>query len=422
MSDKPVVVLIHGIRTAAWWQNRIASVIEADTGATVIPIKYGYFDLLRFLCPFCRSGPVEKLRQQLEGIANTYKDRPLIIFAHSFGTYALTRVIDENPFLRFDRIVLCGSVVPTTFDWRKVQEQVRGAEKRNAIVNECGTRDIWPVLAKSVTWGYGATGTYGFGTFNVRDRFHDIAHSDFFTNEFARKYWVPLVRGEAVAFSDQDVAGAGAPGWFMLLGLPLRWVPVVALLAAAIPLLLPYTVRANCAAGQTKVGDECFSTERLATAEELQAKVRHLAIEVQNTLDVKSDRLFPTMDRYLSDPTSQRWQEVKVTALELLGVIRAGLDEIVDGKGTFLTNSGSGKTYYVTRDARPILVKPGFKESLDAIRDQFRGRATIIDEMERANDPPSTEKIREWRSELEKLHQKLEQALRELGELLVVSG
>jgi len=118
MSDQPVVILIHGIRTAAWWQNRVASMIESETSATVIPIKYGYFDLLRFWCPFgiCRSGPVEKLRQQIEGIAKNYPDRPLIVFAHSYGTYALTRVILQNPYFRFDRIILCGSVVPATFD------------------------------------------------------------------------------------------------------------------------------------------------------------------------------------------------------------------------------------------------------------------------------------------------------------------
>jgi hypothetical protein len=30
MSEKTVVILIHGIRTAAWWQNRVASIIERE--------------------------------------------------------------------------------------------------------------------------------------------------------------------------------------------------------------------------------------------------------------------------------------------------------------------------------------------------------------------------------------------------------
>jgi len=65
-----IVVLIHGIRTRAFWQGRMASIIQRETGATVIPLKYGYLDLLRFWCPFsiCRRGPIERLRKQIEGI------------------------------------------------------------------------------------------------------------------------------------------------------------------------------------------------------------------------------------------------------------------------------------------------------------------------------------------------------------------
>jgi hypothetical protein len=89
MSRKTIVILIHGIRTAAWWQGRMASIIEREADATVIPLKYGYFDLLRFWWPLrmCRNGPIERLRKQIGGrIREQYKDCRLVVFAHSYGT------------------------------------------------------------------------------------------------------------------------------------------------------------------------------------------------------------------------------------------------------------------------------------------------------------------------------------------------
>src|SRR3954466_10481554 len=180
MSEQTGVVLIHGIRTSGWWGSRVAVTFERKTSATVIPLKYGYFDLLRFLCPFriCRNGPIERLRREIEGIRQKYPDARLIVFAHSFGTYALSKILLENPYFKFNRVILCGSIIAEKFDWRRVEDQILATNKRDGIINECGLRDVWPVLAKSLSFGYGASGTYGFGAFNVRDRFHPNRHSD----------------------------------------------------------------------------------------------------------------------------------------------------------------------------------------------------------------------------------------------------
>ncbi|MDT4739932.1 hypothetical protein [Bradyrhizobium sp. WYCCWR 12699] len=220
-AEPTLVILLHGIRTRAWWQGCVASIIENETGATVIPIKYGYFDLLRFLCPFraCRKAVIERIRKQIEGIREQFKQHKLIVFAHSFGTYSFAQVLLENPYFKFDRVVLCGSIIPENYDWGRVQSQIVPPIKRDAIINECGVRDVWPVLAKSLGSGYGATGTYGFGDYNVRDRFHPFKHSDYFKPEFIREYWVSAVRSEAPCSSPTDAAGQGTPAWFGLIGL-----------------------------------------------------------------------------------------------------------------------------------------------------------------------------------------------------------
>lgn len=229
-----VVILVHGIRTQAWWQKSVAPMIEEATGATVIPIKYGYFDLVKFLCPFgiCRNPPIEKLRKQIDGVRQQYKDSRLVVFAHSYGTYALARILLENPYFSFARIVLCGSIISEKFDWSRVEGQILSSNKRDAIINECGIKDVWPVIARSASWGYGATGTFGFGAFNVRDRFHPITHSGFFETDFVRKYWIPAISGERIEFTPTDRSTETTPPWFAIFRFPIRWLLVAAVTLA----------------------------------------------------------------------------------------------------------------------------------------------------------------------------------------------
>ncbi|MCA0275239.1 MAG: hypothetical protein LCH86_04460 [Proteobacteria bacterium] len=417
MPETPVVLLIHGIRTAAWWQSRIAWVIEQQTAATVIPIKYGYFDILRFWCPLglCRSGPIEKLRQQIEGVANTYKDRPLIIFAHSYGTYALTRVIDQNPFFRFDRVILCGSIVPSTYDWRKVHDQIKGDEKRDAVVNECGTRDIWPVLAQSITWGYGATGTYGFGTFNVRDRFHNLAHSEFFSNEFVEKHWIPLVQGDKVTFSKQDIAGTGSPAWFTLVRfLPIKLATLIVLTlgaaAYAMSALGLGEATAACKAREQQVESSCFNTSDYGTPAELREHINDTIKQGNRVLDMKQSELFPLLRSYIDAPTTEKWTDIMAVTNMLLGAIKDGLTEI-DRNASF--KEVGGRVYYLTKNDHFVVDRQVLND-FDQARELFGDRMIIIKEMEGAGSMPNVERVSAWKAQLQSLHVKLDGVLEEL--------
>jgi pimeloyl-ACP methyl ester carboxylesterase len=422
MSEAPVVFLIHGIRTAAWWQNRIASVIESETSATVIPIKYGYFDLLRFWCPFsiCRSGPIEKLRQQIEGVSKHYGDRPLIVFAHSYGTYALTRVILQNPYFRFDRIILCGSVVPGDFDWRAVEDQIRGTEKRNAIINECGTRDIWPVMAQSGTWGYGATGTYGFGTFNVRDRFHNITHSEYFTNEFVKTYWIPLVRGEKVTFSDVDTQGGGTPAWFNLLRLPLKWIPLVAAVGVAALLVVhPVWPFGGCANGTKPYKDQCVTEDWLAGRKDLKKQLGDVVAEVNKTLDIKAGRLFPLMDEYEANPTPEKWAEIVKVSGDLLKQIDNGVTKALDYDSRLA--SVGNNIILITSTGKQTIEKK-YSNAFSTVEQQWNGRQFVVSQITKVKEIPTVEQARQWHQQLSEMHQQLTVEMRKLMDLLDDDG
>ncbi|MEM1317955.1 MAG: hypothetical protein AAGF29_06800, partial [Pseudomonadota bacterium] len=160
-----IVLLLHGIRTQAAWGEMVASVIETRRGMSAIPVKYGFFDTIRFLVPFyTRTAPVKRFLREYRDIRRHNPNAEISIIAHSFGTYIVSTALRE-PDVKFGRVILCGSIVKDDFRVADIESKIASLP----VLNDCGTRDIWPVLAKSVTWGYGASGTFGFGTANVLD-------------------------------------------------------------------------------------------------------------------------------------------------------------------------------------------------------------------------------------------------------------
>jgi hypothetical protein len=109
--------------------------------------------------------------------------------------------MQKNFDIKFHRIIFCGSVVRYGFPFEQFQNRFT-----QPIINEVGTRDIWPAIAESITLGYGSAGTYGFRRPLVRDRWHNGArHGYFLDPEFCNKFWSPFLRDGTF------VAGSGTP-------------------------------------------------------------------------------------------------------------------------------------------------------------------------------------------------------------------
>ncbi|MEZ4699175.1 MAG: hypothetical protein R2834_02505 [Rhodothermales bacterium] len=231
-SDSPqIVVLVHGIRTQAPWAEMVMHCLEDEpTVQKVIPVRYGYFNMFRFLTPvLTRRGPIQQLARELRDIRKQYPDARLSLIAHSFGTYATAQVLDNETDIEIDRLILCGSIIPQDFRWDKVADRVH-----HEILNDCGTRDIWPVMAKFMTWGFGPSGTFGFGKSRVRDRFHNFRHSDFFNRDFVETYWSPYIAAGEIKHSDWELHRPTPPWWQSLLGIVKLPILLVLLLAATV--------------------------------------------------------------------------------------------------------------------------------------------------------------------------------------------
>jgi hypothetical protein len=140
-----VVFPLHGIRTRAEWQKAFADVAQ-DGGwkCRLEKWNFGRMSLPSFLLPFGRS-------KKIKWFENTYTEEindknldlkagelPSVV-AHSFGTYIVGWSMFKYEELKFNKIILCGSILPTDFPWDALLE--RGQVR--AVRNEFGVSDIW---------------------------------------------------------------------------------------------------------------------------------------------------------------------------------------------------------------------------------------------------------------------------------------
>lgn len=224
-----LVVPIHGIRTRGEWQEWLRRKLNAYQGVSVHPIGYDFLDAGRFWFPFLTRQPViDRLKRELRAIRSDRPHDVLCIVAHSFGTYAVTEILQSEPDIAIDRLLLCGGIVREKFRWDLV------VQRPDPIVNDCGLRDVYPVLAKAFSWGYGATGRFGFKTYHVTDRFHSVSHSGYFSDEVVDEYWVPFVLSgdKKSSPTDGDLGSWRVLAWF------LSWFPLKTTLAAGIAFAL----------------------------------------------------------------------------------------------------------------------------------------------------------------------------------------
>ena len=134
------MVTIHGIRTRGQWQKQITPYL-ARYGLVPYHIDYGWFRAFRFFFPWWRKKQIQKVRVELRSLLEKAETPRVSIIAHSFGTLiAMECLKADNGDLRYDRVVLTGSIVPRDFDWKSTFER----RWIIAVRNERATSD-WAV-------------------------------------------------------------------------------------------------------------------------------------------------------------------------------------------------------------------------------------------------------------------------------------
>ena len=197
-SDWPVVLTVHGIRTTGDWQRELTDVLTQHKYRHV-PLGFGFFSALSLLMPWSRARKVEWFRRVYSDKFATAERLPSVI-AHSFGSYIVTKAMLKYDDIRFDKMIVCGSIVSRTYPWSKVLVQ---RNQVNKVLNEAGGRDLWARLVEWVVSDAGSSGVSGFDDLadgRVVELIHERhEHSDYFYRQNFEQRWVPFLRGSAVA-------------------------------------------------------------------------------------------------------------------------------------------------------------------------------------------------------------------------------
>jgi serine/threonine-protein kinase len=192
-----VICPLHGIRTRAVWQKTLSDLASSQGWVCRLDRwSYGRFSLLAFLTPWTREAKLNWLRGQYDAEIcdrrlNIEPGQALSVVAHSFGTYILGYTLLRFDFIRFNKVILCGSILPSDFPWDKLIE--RGQVQ--AVRNEYGVRDPW---VKRVRWFVRGTGPSGASGFTCRhDRLEqeefEYDHGDYFGTDHMEDRWIPFL-------------------------------------------------------------------------------------------------------------------------------------------------------------------------------------------------------------------------------------
>jgi hypothetical protein len=188
-----LVISLHGIRTRGAWQKELTAALHKH-GFEYEPYDYNFFRAIQLVLPFMRDSQVKKFRDWCYAHTKRESKLPSVI-AHSFGTYLVTRTLEAYNEIKFDHIILCGSIVPIPFPW----SNYIAAERVTRVLNDYGRKDFWAKVAQWVVNDAGQSGAKGFSddaegqVVNLcRPHFH---HSDFFYEANYERTWIPFLSG-----------------------------------------------------------------------------------------------------------------------------------------------------------------------------------------------------------------------------------
>jgi hypothetical protein len=198
----PLVIFVHGILTHAKWQKTAAAVLSLPK--YTIPncaYDFGRYGIHKFLRKASNDKAVEQFYDYYNFIiqnrnydlnSNNYLKRPSII-VHSLGSYLVGMCMQKYPEVKFDKIILCGSILPTDFDWSTLLDR----DQINSVRNEFGSKDFWSGICGKFVRGTGSSGRQGFQWMKrliTQEGFELFEHSDYFKQSHIENYWIPFLQ------------------------------------------------------------------------------------------------------------------------------------------------------------------------------------------------------------------------------------
>jgi hypothetical protein len=191
------VFLLHGIKTRGKWQKDVSPLLSAR-GLIPIPLDFGNFGARQLVWPPARKKKRQWLLAEYEKECDRLRCESPSIVAHSFGCYLVASLLKKYRQVRFDRIILCGSIVRPDYPWMDVV--ARGQVK--SVLNQYGGEDFWAWVVQWVVEDAGPSGFSGFGRSCAavqQQNNTEFEHSDYFYDLNYNQNWIPFLLGKPLA-------------------------------------------------------------------------------------------------------------------------------------------------------------------------------------------------------------------------------
>jgi pimeloyl-ACP methyl ester carboxylesterase len=108
----------------------------------------------------CQRVATRRLSARLRDLsdASDHQSGPPDVIAHSFGAWLVGQALRQNRDLRVGRIIMAGSVLRPDFDWHTII----ASDQAEAVLNHCGTHDLWAFVSDFLIPDSGPAGLRGF--------------------------------------------------------------------------------------------------------------------------------------------------------------------------------------------------------------------------------------------------------------------
>lgn len=192
------IITIHGIRKDIDWDKDFKGLsIWQNSGVEILNFEYGFFSIWKFLWPFSRKRVYREFQKFYSHHISTNEPPPSLI-CHSFGTKIFFYTIKKYQVIKFDKVILCGSILntKTRFDDYFEKKQI------SKLINDFGCEDGVVKFSHLVMKDCGKSGQKGFKYVSeiYRDRLiqreNYFDHSDYFLHIHMSENWASFLMPE----------------------------------------------------------------------------------------------------------------------------------------------------------------------------------------------------------------------------------
>ena len=133
-----IVFVLHGIMSAniVEWIADLESRLATKPNVKVINPEYPYVSPLRFALPNIRKRNIRFFQDLYSNVLAHYPTADFNFIGHSNGTYILGQSLKQIPGMRFENVVLAGSVLPVDYPWAERVQTSQVARIRNDRANK----------------------------------------------------------------------------------------------------------------------------------------------------------------------------------------------------------------------------------------------------------------------------------------------